>query len=83
MPTTLFISVNAVIDAVRLVDQIFQMTRGGPNNATSILFYYIYQVGFQFWDTAYAATLTVVMIVILSVVALGQVVLLDKRIHYK
>ncbi|WP_127903966.1 carbohydrate ABC transporter permease [Solirhodobacter olei] len=83
MPTTLFISVNAVIDAVRLVDQIFQMTQGGPNNATAILFYYIYQVGFQFWDTAYAATLTVVMIVILSVLALGQVLFLDRRIHYK
>lgn len=83
MPTTLFISVNSVIDAVRLVDHIFQMTQGGPNNATSILFYYIYQVGFQFWDTAYAATLTVVMIVILSVLAIGQVLLLDRKVHYK
>jgi sn-glycerol 3-phosphate transport system permease protein len=83
MPTTLFISVNAVIDAVRLVDHIFQMTQGGPNNATSILFYYIYRVGFQFWDTSYAATLTVVMIVILSLAALGQVFLLDRRVHYK
>lgn len=83
MPTTLFISVNAVIGAVQLVDHIFQMTQGGPNNATSILFYYVYEVGFQFWDTAYAATLTVVMIVILSLVALGQVFILDRRIHYK
>ncbi len=83
MPTTLFISVNAVINSVQMVDQIFQMTQGGPDNATAILFYYIYQVGFQFWDTSYAATLTVVMIVILSVVALGQVFLLDRRIHYK
>lgn len=83
MPTTLFISVNAVIDAVRLVDHIFQMTQGGPDNATNILFFYIYRVGFQFWDTAYAATLTVVMIVILSLLALGQVVLIDRRVHYK
>ena len=33
MPTTLFVSVNAVINSFRLVDHIFVMTEGGPNNA--------------------------------------------------
>lgn len=83
MPTTLFISVNAVINAFRLIDHIFTMTRGGPDNATTVLFYYIYQVGFQFWDTAYAATLTVVMLAILSLVAIGQFFLVDRKVHYK
>ena len=34
MPTTLFVLVNAVINAFRLVDHIVVMTRGGPDNAT-------------------------------------------------
>ena len=34
MPTTLFVLVNAVINAFRMVDHIFVMTRGGPDNAT-------------------------------------------------
>ena len=59
MPTTLFVLVNAVINAFRMVDHIIVMTRGGPDNATTLLLYYIYQVGFNFWDTAYAAALTV------------------------
>ena len=47
MPTTLFVFINAAIDAFRLVDQIVVITKGGPDNATTILLYYIYEVGFQ------------------------------------
>ena len=83
MPTTLFISVNAVINSVRLVDHIFVMTEGGPNNASKLLLYYIYEVAFQFWDTAYASTLTVVILGILSLLAIGQFFFLDRRVHYK
>ena len=83
MPTTLFISVNATINAFRTVDHIFVMTQGGPNNASMLLLYYIYEQGFRFWDTAYAATLTVVMVAILVAVGLGQFFLMDRRVHYR
>jgi sn-glycerol 3-phosphate transport system permease protein len=83
MPTTLFISVNATINAFRTVDHIFVMTQGGPNNASMLLLYYIYDQGFRFWDTAYASTLTVVMVAILAVVGLGQFFLMDRRVHYR
>jgi sn-glycerol 3-phosphate transport system permease protein len=83
MPTTLFVLVNAVINAFRLVDHIVVMTRGGPDNATAILLYYIYEIGFRFWDTAYAAALTIVLLVVLALVALGQFWFLDRRVHYQ
>ena len=83
VPTTLFVSVNAVINSFRLVDHIFVMTEGGPNNASSLLLFYIYEVAFDYWDTAYAATLTVVMLAILTTVAIGQFFFLDKKVHYK
>jgi sn-glycerol 3-phosphate transport system permease protein len=83
MPTTLFVLINAVINAFRTVDHIVVMTRGGPDNASMLLLYYIYQVGFSFWDPAYAATLTTVMLLTLAVAALGQYFLLDRRIHYR
>jgi sn-glycerol 3-phosphate transport system permease protein len=59
------------------------MTRGGPDNATTLLLYYIYQVGFGFWDTAYAATLTCVLLVLLGSLAVGQFLFLDRKIHYR
>jgi sn-glycerol 3-phosphate transport system permease protein len=83
MPTTLFVLVNAVINSFRLVDHIVVMTKGGPDNATALLLYYIYDVGFKFWDQAYAAALTLVLLVILAAVALGQFLLLDRRVHYQ
>ena len=83
MPTTIFVSVNAVIGSFRLVDHIFVMTDGGPNNASSLLLFYIYEVAFEYWDTAYGATLTVVMLILLSLLAIGQFFLLDRRTHYR
>ncbi len=83
MPTTLFVFVNAVINSFKLVDQLFILTKGGPDNASSLLLYYIYEVAFSFFDEAYAATLTVVLLSALAVVAIGQFVFLEKRIHYR
>ncbi len=40
MPTTLFVLVNAVINAFRVIDHIVVMTRGGPDNATTLLLYF-------------------------------------------
>ena len=59
------------------------MTRGGPDNATALLLYYIYEIGFRFWDTAYAAALTMVLLVLLAIVAFAQFVFLERRIHYR
>lgn len=83
MPTTLFVSINALINSFKLVDQLVIMTKGGPNNASSLLLYYIYEVAFTFWDTTYAATLTVTLITILAAVALTKFIYLDRRIHYQ
>jgi sn-glycerol 3-phosphate transport system permease protein len=83
MPTTLFVLINAIINAFRMVDHIIVMTRGGPDNATTLLLFYIYQVGFNFWDTTYAAALTVVLLTLLAVIAAVQYGWLERRIHYR
>lgn len=83
MPTTLFVMVNATINSFRLIDHILIMTEGGPDNASSLLLYYIYETAFKYWDTAYGATLTVVLLVILSVIAIGQFFFLDRKVHYQ
>ncbi len=83
MPTTLFILINAVINSFRLVDHIVVMTRGGPDNTTALLLYYIYDVGFKFWDSTYAAALTMVLLLLLALMAMGQFVFLDRRVHYQ
>jgi sn-glycerol 3-phosphate transport system permease protein len=83
MPTTLFVLINAVINAFRMVDHIVVLTKGGPDNASTLLLYHLYEVGFKFWDTAYASAITVVLLVILASVALVQFFVLDKKVHYQ
>ena len=83
MPTTVFVGVNAVINAFRMVDHVFVMTRGGPDNATALLLYHLYEVGFKFWDTGYASAITVVLLALLASVALLQFFVLDRRTHYQ
>jgi sn-glycerol 3-phosphate transport system permease protein len=83
MPTTLFVLVNAVINAFRLVDHIVVMTRGGPDNATALLLYYIFEIGFRFWDSSYAAALTMVLLTLLAAVAIFQFAFLERRTHYQ
>ncbi|MDR3496275.1 MAG: sugar ABC transporter permease [Ancalomicrobiaceae bacterium] len=83
MPTTLFVLINAVINAFRTVDHIFVLTGGGPDNATNVLLYQIYLVGFSFWDQGYAAALTMVLLAGLGAAALLQFFFLDRRVHYR
>jgi len=82
MPTTIFVLINAVIDAFRMVDHIFVMTHGGPDNASSVLLYYLYEIGFKFWDQGYASALTVVLMGALAVIGLVQFFALDRKAHY-
>ncbi|MBF6637302.1 sugar ABC transporter permease [Rouxiella silvae] len=83
MPTTLFILINASMNAFRIVDQVIAMTNGGPDNSTSLLLFYIYRTAFSYWNLPYASAMTVVLLVILATIALIKFNLLDKRAHYQ
>jgi sn-glycerol 3-phosphate transport system permease protein len=83
MPTTLFVLINAVINAFRVVDHVIVMTKGGPDNASALLLYYVYNVGFKYWDTGYAAALTVVLLAIMGTLAFAQFSIFDRKVHYQ
>jgi len=83
MPTTLFVLINAILNSFKLVDHLFVLTKGGPNNASNLLLYYIFESAFSYFDTNYAATLTVILLGLLAVMALMQFYVLDKRVHYR
>ena len=83
MPTTLFVLINAILNSFKLVDHLFILTKGGPDNASNLFLYYIFETAFSFLDTTYAATLTVALLGLLALASLVQYVVLDKRIHYR
>jgi sn-glycerol 3-phosphate transport system permease protein len=83
MPTTLFAAIVALSDSIKMVDFVFVMTQGGPDNASTLLLYYIYRVAFsQHWPQ-YAAALSLVVVAVLVTLAVVQIRLIDRKIHYR
>ncbi len=81
-PTTLFVSTIAFTNCFKLADQVIIMTEGAPNNASSLLLYYIYQQGFTNMNYGRSSALTVIMLVLLMVFSLPRFFSQDRRIHY-
>ncbi|HEY3423573.1 MAG TPA: sugar ABC transporter permease [Negativicutes bacterium] len=82
MPTTLFVAIVALTNAFKTVDHLYIMTKGGPDNASTMILYYIYQVGFEFWDIGLASAITSVLVVVLLVITCIKFFVIDKRTHY-
>jgi multiple sugar transport system permease protein len=69
-PATFYVVVISFIGAMQGFDQFYVMTQGGPAYSTTTIVMYIYQQGFQWFDMGYAATLAVVLFVLIALVTI-------------
>ncbi|WP_339860220.1 sugar ABC transporter permease [Thalassospira alkalitolerans] len=83
MPTTIFVFVNALINSVKLIDHLFILTKGGPNNASKLILYWIWEMAFAYFDRPHAAAMTMMVLLVLGIVAIAQFRLVEKRTHYR
>lgn len=81
-PTTYFVVTIAVLNSLQQVDHIFVLTEGGPNNASNLSLYYVYQQGFKWFKTGIASAMTVILLAVLLTMAMLQFVYLERRVHY-
>lgn len=81
-PTFLFVTTVAFTNSFKLVDHVMIMTEGGPNNASTLLLYYIYQQGFTNFNYGVSSALTVIMLAMLLVTSLPRFISEDKKVHY-
>ena len=81
-PVTIYITIISLTNAYKMVDHLYIMTKGGPNNATNMLLYYTYQNGFDFWDVGYASTLTAVLVSLLLILTCVHFFTQEKRTFY-
>lgn len=68
LPTLLIAVIMRAIDAVKLFDTVYVMTKGGPGLATEMVNMYAYIVGFQFFRIGYATTISFVFTLIVTFV---------------
>jgi multiple sugar transport system permease protein len=55
------------VDAVRIFDQVFIMTRGGPAQATDLFSLFLYRTGFKHAYISYASALSWVLLIVLTI----------------
>ena len=82
-PTTYFVTTIGVLNSLQQVDHVFVLTLGGPNNASSLALYYVYEQGFKWFKTGMASAMTVVLLAVLLTMAMLQFVYLERRVHYQ
>lgn len=77
-PTSFFVVITSLVGAVtglQAFDLVFVLTKGGPDNQTSTLVFYIYQQAFGFGHYGYAAAITALLVAFLMAVTGAMFVL--------
>ena len=64
---------------MKMFVQSFVMTKGGPNNSTRTLVYYIYEQGIQYRDVGYACAITVLYFLIVVTISFTIKRLMDSK----
>jgi multiple sugar transport system permease protein len=77
-----FVVSITTIRSFQVFDTVQVLTDGGPNKATSVLVYLMYQEGFQFLRSGYASAITVAFLVCTLALTWAQTLVLDRRAHY-
>ncbi|MFJ7934809.1 carbohydrate ABC transporter permease [Sporosarcina sp. NPDC096371] len=72
-PIILFTSITSTIGTLQLFDEVMNITKGGPGNATTTVSQYIYNLSFKYTpDFGYAATVSYFVVFIIVILALIQ-----------
>ncbi|PJJ70834.1 multiple sugar transport system permease protein [Diaminobutyricimonas aerilata] len=75
-PIMALVLVVSLIGSFQIFDTVAVTTRGGPVNATRVIYYFIYQHAFNYFNMGYAAAMAIVLVVILGALTAIQLRLL-------
>jgi multiple sugar transport system permease protein len=78
-PAILVALLLRTMDLLRVFDQVFILTEGGPGFATETISLYIYRTAFRFSDFGYAAAMSFVLLIITNIVSAFYLRVLQAR----
>jgi multiple sugar transport system permease protein len=81
-PALTYVSILGTIASLQIFTEIFVMTRGGPNYATTNLVYSIYEYGFIRFDFGRASAVAIILLVITVSLAIVQFRVLRTNVEY-
>ncbi|HEY1930797.1 MAG TPA: sugar ABC transporter permease [Acetobacteraceae bacterium] len=83
MPTLGFVTVIALLNVLTQVDHVIVMTSGGPDDATSLVLFYIYEQAHQNFDVGLASAATVISVAFLFLLSVGSLRTLERGTDYE
>lgn len=81
-PTTFFLCIITMVDALKAYDQIQILTQGGPAGSTRTLTYLFYQLGFEQFKMGQASAVAIVIVVLTVALSYTQFRLSKKWVNY-
>lgn len=81
-PALTYVSILGTIASLQIFTEIFVMTRGGPNYATTNLVFSIYEYGFIRFDFGRASAVAIILLVITVSLAIVQFRVLRTNVEY-
>jgi multiple sugar transport system permease protein len=81
-PTTFFVLITSIIHSFQVFIAVFVMTKGGPGSSTTVLTYYAYRTGFDFYKMGYSSAMAWVLFLIIFVITYLQWQGQKKWVHY-
>lgn len=81
-PTVFFVLIMGIIGSFKVFDMVFQMTNGGPGDATTVMVYQIYKEGITRLHVGYASALAYVLFAIVLLITLIQFKLQKHWVYY-
>jgi multiple sugar transport system permease protein len=82
-PTLFFSTIIALIGAFQVFESMYVLTEGGPGDATRTIVMYLYRQAFGSFNMGYAASMALVLFVIILSLTVGQVKLGDRWVFYR
>jgi multiple sugar transport system permease protein len=71
-PITALVLTLQLIAQLKIFDQIYLLTGGGPFNSTVVLLMHVYREGFQRFNGGYASAISVILFIVILVASLVQ-----------
>lgn len=77
-PTTILIILLQLLASMKVFDQVFLLTAGGPEGSTRVVLQYIYDVGFSGYRLGYSAAVSYLFFALIVLISLVQVALMRR-----
>jgi putative chitobiose transport system permease protein len=80
-PSMAIVAVMSSMAAMKVFDEIYVMTGGGPFNSTKTVVYYLYERAFSQLEMGYASAVGVILFLILLVFSMISIKISDKKVQ--